>query len=192
MRQNFMKRASTAGLVLLALVCVASTCEVGDTVGFKDGGLWSPDAFPLRVELTTPSGNGLTVDDTIMDGAVDAMNRQAGFRLFLRDDTSGAAPVTVHLSGGLTASAVDRLGEAETTRAAGVPVTCDVRLAPTYDVALSALALQHELGHCLQLAHDRVRVSIMYFEVRAPGEGFVQALTGSDVHRLRRAYWVRP
>lgn len=131
-----------------------------------------------------------TAAQNAVDHAVEVTERRLGFHAFnvqyVLPDTSCDIVITV---GAPTERGdLDPGGDADI-----VDGRCVVRTANTGTTELLDLTIQHELGHCLGLAHDDYQGSIMVGgEGRAlrhtPDGQFPPRITDWDVDLLRRRY----
>lgn len=191
------RRFGRLGLVALALLSVASTCEVGDTTGFIPGSAeWSIWNIPLQIRVEDyPAREPSSAHRRSAAQAVAAFNDAAGLTLYeiTTDPMRGAdvvltfdAPSRPELDPGVLGYA-ERQEEPDFEGEVRL-VGCTIGLTDAYEIALTSLIIQHELGHCVGLAHDQTRASIMYPELAVPDSGFPPALTGADAKRLRQRY----
>lgn len=134
----------------------------------------------------TPADNGDAIDATAH--AVDTTNERLGFAAYVMSTTG--CDTTVIVGAPTESGWRDPGGDAQFD--AGRP-GCTIRTANTGTGEPLALTLQHELGHCLGLAHDDFSVSIMFGGPGhalspTPDRQFPPRITDADRETLRALY----
>ncbi len=170
----------TVVLVLLAYG-IATHSEVG-MMQVTPG--WERSDFPLAVCPHTYGGEtveGLIDTEIVVGDAVLTTNNRLGFKAYEVTDTGCEIDVTV----GAPAEAgwKDPGGNYIITRK-----HCEIETVNVHG-EIRDLVLQHELGHCLGLAHDDFELSIMRLEQFATAERQLPPwITDSDKDMLRAAF----
>lgn len=117
---------------------------------------WPPDRLPL--DVCPHSYVGSSTDAVLaVAGAVGTTNERLGFDAFRTSLDPETCDVTVEIGVPAEVGWMDPGGDA---RVVNGPV-CEVRTSNTGTTEILGLVLQHELGHCLGLAHDEWTGSIM-------------------------------
>lgn len=138
---------------------------------------WKKSDFPLRVSTQAYSIKPDDHDHAVkrVRDAIEQTNGRLGFTAFadVDDDSEATIAVTVGVPQNvimesprepITASftsAREPGGSYELRGMGGFWDTCIIETSNTGTDALLSLTLQHELGHCLGLAHDESKLSIM-------------------------------
>lgn len=174
-----------AVLALVAAILVAVGVSTHEEPGLMpDAVTWPRDRFPLTVcpEAYLDTSDDLLEAVTAVGEASDVINDRLGFpALEVRTDDCDVR-VTVGVP---TEPGMEPGGDA---RIAHGPI-CHVRTANTGTSELRHLVLQHELGHCLGLAHDDFETSIMRpVQTPTPDRTFPPRITDHDRDLLRALY----
>jgi len=166
----------------LVLLATSSAMVLYGILTTDDPGLANPDArwkkasFPLLVDTSayTPGADAHKHAVQATKGAIDQTNTRLGFTAYkLANDeveveiaitigvpktvrVDSTAPVTSSFT-----SAREAGGSFELRGMGGFWDACTIETSNAGTDALLSLVLQHELGHCLDLAHDESRLSIM-------------------------------
>jgi len=146
---------------------------------------WVVDDFPLTV---CPSSYVEPQEAAVLavHNAVGTTNTRLGFKAF-EIDCQGTPAVTVLVGVSAERGQMNEGGVADIR-----PRSCAVQTANTGTAELLDLVLQHELGHCLGLAHDDFESSIMRpRQSPTPDMAFPPSITDSDKALLVRLYGPR-
>jgi hypothetical protein len=152
--------------------------------------LWEPGDFPLTVCASSYVETEHRTDAVAY--AVATTNSRLGFDAYvLMPVGTTACSVSIVLGAPLDVGATDPGGDAVFD--SRVPAHCAISTVNTGTAELTQLTLQHELGHCLGLAHDDFRSSIMFGGegnslAPTPSGQFPPRITDSDRALLREAY----
>jgi len=174
-----------AVLALAAGILVAVGVATHEEAGLMpDAPTWPRERFPLAVcpEAYLDTSDDLMEAVTAVGEACDATNQRLGFpALEVRTDD---CDVTV-LVGVPSEPGMEPGGDA---RFRSGP-SCAIRTANTGTSEILHLVLQHELGHCLGLAHDDFDTSIMRpVQTPTPDRTFPPRITDADRELLRALY----
>jgi hypothetical protein len=149
---------------------------------------WGTGDFPLSVCSRAYSDTPVDNRDAIeaVSNALDVVNDRLDFIVFL---PTGNAECDVSITMGVPTEPgwMDPGGDAALLLADTGP-TCVVRTANIHG-EVEHLVLQHELGHCLGLAHDDFETSIMRpAQSMTPDRQFPPRITDSDRDLLYELY----
>lgn len=178
--------------IFVPLLITASVLVVVGITTHEEAGLeleiapWEPADFPLMVcgaEYGSEVSGAPEVDD-----AVRALNTRLGEQLLISTET-GRCDIEVMLGAPLEVSAREEPGGASHFLHVDGRQVCEVRTLNVHG-AREVLVVQHEIGHCLGLAHDDFASSIMapIQPHEDPGFGWPAALTDHDVALLLSLY----
>lgn len=180
---------------MLAFVLIFSAAMVGMVIygvtQHSEPGLfaepWERSAMPLEVcARGYVSGYDELARERTQD-AIGVMNERLAFEAFyLTSAPTHAAEcdVVIVINAPIEPGWLDPGGDALVE-----PGLCNVRTAGTGTLEMTHLVLQHELGHCLGLAHDDWVGSIMRrTQVETPLNEFPPRITDSDRELLRDRY----
>lgn len=146
------------------------------------------ESAPLDV-FAAGYGDGLDSDERgSLESAIATTNRRLGFTAFrLKDD--GSAPVIAIIGVPSEPGWMDPGGTA-VLRSDGDQITgCRIETSNTGTLEILTLTLRHELGHCLNLAHDDFERSIMRPTQRHVPDGEIGPwITDADRAALRELY----
>lgn len=161
---------------------------------------WEKSKFPLTVSTKAYEGSNAEASSAVQ-AAVKAVNSRLGFQA-LRN-VSGVASADVQVTVGVPQDSTNNTttsGYALALKDAGgffranISQTdpshwsnCAIETSNTGIITILDLVLQHELGHCLGLAHDDFNSSIMY-PVQSEYDGLPPTFTDSDKKILRGLY----
>ena len=174
--------ATLAALVIGLLVYGLSTHREG---GWLDGGPpWPRSSMPLPVAAVDAEPGDL---DTLR-AAVDAINERAGMHVFVLECAPVSALVTVAFHTPVGGDGLAAPGGDAPRHTGPLHGRCDVRIGGVRN-ELAWLVVEHELGHCLGLAHDDAQTSIMRpVQIDTPWGDLPPRLSDHDVALLRGAY----
>lgn len=151
------------------------------------------DHMPLRVTVVAyaPGASAVEANRAVTD-AQDVLNQRLGFAAFVARDARDEYDVQVTLGIPAEPGWVEPGGNAWfSTNGYSHPV-CVVSTSNTGTAELEQLTLQHELGHCLGLAHDDYAQSIMRrVQVPTPARELPPWISDSDKSLLVRLYGPR-
>jgi len=170
-------------LAVVAVLCVVvvSLIVYGVVTHTEEGLLEEPAqwrSYPLSVCAASYVGaNGFAVDRVAE--ALEVTNRRLGVSAFVASH-SNDCDVRVVLGAPVEPGWLDPGGDATIT---SYPPSCTARTSNVSGELLD-LVIQHELGHCLGLAHDTSQDSIMRPTQRA-SRGFPPRISDSDRELLR-------
>lgn len=159
---EFLKSWKFMALVIGLLSATAIAGVVYGVVMHEEAGFmdvtpgWEPRDFPLRVRADSYSqveGTGATAEH--LAGVTDDINMRLGFSAFRPAYGMGDADILVVYEAPSEPSWQDPGGTAIIGHG-----SCEIHLSNVTG-ELRSLTLQHELGHCLGLAHDQEQTSIM-------------------------------
>lgn len=173
----------TIAALVLTVVGVTTHEEAGLELEIAP---WEPADFPLMV-CGARYGAGYPGAPEV-DDAVRVINTRMGTQLLVSAEAVHC-DIEVMLGAPLDVSAREEPGGAmHFIRVDGRQV-CEVRTLNVHG-AREVLVVEHELGHCLGLAHDDFDSSIMapIQPHEDPGFGWPAALTDHDVALLRSLY----
>ncbi len=146
---------------------------------------WPPERLPLAVCPESYGGGERTEAIRATAAAVETTNERLGLEVFALGLGSGRCDVDVLVGVPAEPGWMDPGGDATI----GHWPTCSVRPSNTGTSEILGLVLQHELGHCLGLAHDDWEGSIMRREqVSTPDGAFPPRITDHDRELLRGLY----
>ena len=151
---------------------------VGDHGGMKtkSGKLmrWRASELPLCV--STPDGIN-SVPEHLMRDAITWIHGELGFTTFVSvPPTNRCIHIEIVESPGITAAGRTRL---EFSRETGIITSALIKMR-----SLEKKVLVHELLHCLNLEHDDIKGSVMYYRL----ENRYMHLTNHDKQFLRELY----
>jgi len=162
-----LKIFSFVALALAALALVWVGVSSASEKDFEDPILrWRPSDFPLQVYATQYSAEGPQVLEawrhTSLEDAIDTVNARLGFTAFARTPDGLLPHVRVTMGvpynsawdHSTTYSRMEWLDDHY--------VQCEMKTSNAGTMTTLGWALQHELGHCLGLAHDDFPMSIMH------------------------------
>lgn len=184
----FLKSWKFAVMVVVGLSVLAVAGVLYGVSTHTEAGLmqvtpeWAADDFPLTV---CPSSYVEPQEAAVLavHNAVSTTNTRLGFKAF-EIDCQGTPAVTVIVGVPAERGQMNEGGVADIR-----PRSCAVQTANTGTAELLDLVLQHELGHCLGLAHDDFESSIMRpRQSPTPDMAFPPSITDSDRAMLALRY----
>jgi len=188
-----MRRAlNIAMLVAIGLLTVGALVGVilgvtthKEPVFMHPGKSW--DSTPLGVACTGYVESRES-DCEVVEGVIDRINTRLGFRAYRLSD--GVDPsVTITIGVPSEQGWIDPGGDAELSWQGDRFLSCRVRTSNTGTSELLFLTLHHELGHCLDLAHDDYEQSIMRPVQRpTPDQTMPPWISDADRAALRGLY----
>jgi hypothetical protein len=146
-----------------------------------------PDVCVRTYSMTLDDGGpmALASDRNFADGVVVGINRRLGFEMYRMSD-SLACDVIVTFGVPAQQGWQDPGGSATLNHG---QETCDVDISNVPTDELRWNVLEHELGHCMGLAHDEEETSIMRRVQRPVAEGeYPPRISDSDRDTLRHVY----
>jgi predicted Zn-dependent protease len=163
---------------------------------------WPKDDFPLSVQATSHVPARTKEDRNAVKAAIKTTNDRLGFTAFKYDDDTDTAHVQVTVGVPQDSSLKTHADfDGQTLKDAGGAFLlkaypgdkrwkeCIVQTSNTGTIGLLHAVLQHELGHCLGLAHDDFESSIMHNPQKEwSGQGWPASLTDFDRNELRKRY----
>lgn len=175
--------------VVLAIAAIAGVIYGVTThtePGLMPGAIpWPRDRFPLAVCPDTYAAGDRTEAIQATADAVETTNDRLGFEALALGLGSGTCDVQVTVGVPSEPGFMDPGGDARTTHGP----TCLIRTSNTGTTEILGLVLQHEIGHCLGLAHDDWEGSIMRrVQTETPAGEFPPRITDSDRELLRALY----
>lgn len=147
------------GLIFVAAIVflIIGISTHDEPVFMHEGKSW--ESMPLTVAC---AGYVDSRDDDceMVEDVIDRINGRLGFRAYVLTDT-GSPRVTITIGVPAEQGWMDPGGDAELSFAGEHFTSCAVRTSNTGTNEMLFLTLHHELGHCLDLAHDDYEQSIM-------------------------------
>lgn len=193
-QSNASRVANIATVVLLIVLALAAIAGViFGVLTHEEPGIdpravpWPRDRFPLTVCASSyldTSEDHLEAFSAV-DEAVEVTNERLGFHAL--ESSRGDASCEIRVTVGVPAEPgwMDPGGDASF----GHGPSCDIRTSNTGTSEILHLVLQHELGHCLGLAHDDWEGSIMRrVQTETPDREFPPRITDTDRETLRALY----
>lgn len=160
---------------------------------------WSTDDVPLIVGVTSSNPYPPADPDEAVTSVVQTINTRLGFMLLVVEE-GGCLPdhdICVDVGVAHEPGFMDAHGDAQHLQTSE-GLRCNARTSNTGTSELLYLVLQHELGHCIGLAHDGFTLSIMCGDDPYDGrgdcalpmsyEGFPPYITDDDRKTLRVLY----
>lgn len=149
---------------------------------------------PFTVDVTTDNPHPPEDPILAIERVVHLINTRVNFNLLrLAEDLTDNmcfedAAICVHIGVAHEPGYLDAHGDASHA-VTPMGVYCEARTSNTGTSEILHLVLQHEIGHCLGLAHDDYESSIMYPEQRSTPDGqFPPRISDSDKTLLRGLY----
>lgn len=188
----------TAVVISLVVFGVTTHTEAGFATASTpiEDGFVPPDygsRRPIGICVQSyPTGNGATSDDFgMVNEAAHITNQRLGFDLLevgdIRTYADGCRMVAT--IGVPVEVSSDPARHADSGGGSGVCHDgCCFSTWNTGTGELTSLAIQHEIGHCLGLAHDDYQMSIMYSRQHATTGSYPPRISDSDRALLRDRY----
>lgn len=191
---KFIKSWKFMAIVLGVLFACAIVGVIVGVATHTEAGLmpnaprWEQGDFPLTICAVQYSTGSLDTDgrEAVADAA-DAINSRLGLWVYEVNDDGAGCEVMISLGvpqepGWMDAGGDFRLLSSDNG------LRCEVRTSNVRG-ELQGLVLQHELGHCLGLAHDDFELSIMRpVQTVTPDRHIPPWITDSDRELLRQLY----
>lgn len=175
--------------VIGIVIGVTTHTEPGLLETIDDAGpRWSRERMPLKVCTRSYADTDIATARRVVEDAIETTNDRLGFVIFEPSLVHSSCDVTVEVGVPAEIGWMDPGGDAQFHRSVPVP-SCSIRTSNTGTSELTNLVIQHELGHCLGLAHDTWGGSIMrrVMEPTPPGE-YPPRITDSDRDLLIELY----
>lgn len=156
-----------------------------------DAPRWAPDRLPVGVCVIRYSGGTVLEpgDRSAVDHAVSITDGRLGFGMYeLTTAARSDCPVVITLGVPAEPGWTDPGGTARLMGRDGVATRCEIETSNVFG-ELQQLTLQHELGHCMGLAHDDFERSIMRREQsETPDRALPPWISDHDRSLLREIY----
>lgn len=156
---------------------------------------WQRSAFPLYTAVRTNNPHPPGDPHDVTKSVIDKINGRLDFKAFELDDGAQGLcveghSVCVEIGVPHETGWMDTSGDASFWRSDDFGMACEVRTSNTGTREMLHLVLEHELGHCLGLAHDSYQKSIMFGGKLEPTpDGQIPPwISDDDRKMLRRLY----
>jgi hypothetical protein len=176
-------------LMIAAIVLLTVAIITHEEPGFIDGvPKWDRIDFPLNVCAQTYAAPLSADHHSAVETVISWANDRLGFEVFGFADNH--CRVTVVIDAPIESGWRDRGGHSQIHHLDNRAQVCEVTIGGTAGgEGLTALVLYHEMGHCLGLAHDDYKRSIMYPErTDLPTRVLPPWISDSDRALLRTMY----
>jgi hypothetical protein len=191
-QSNATRVANIATVVLLVVLCIAAIAGViyGVTTHTEPGIdpraiAWDRDRFPLAICPDTYVDGDRSEAILATQAALEVTNDRLDFEALALSLGAGRCDITVTIGVPAEPGWMDPGGDATWTHG---PL-CAIRTSNTGTTEILGLVLQHEIGHCLGLAHDDWEGSIMRrVQTETPDRSFPPRITDTDRETLRALY----
>lgn len=182
--------ALAVGASVLVVVGVATHTEAGLAPLTQDV-RWVKGMFPLQIQAVSYSSEGpkdlSKLHKSAISSAIATTNERLGFPAYTWDKT-GDMDIDIVVGAPFEQDYVDNGGTYVLRHNGWDFQSCSIRTINTGTQEILRYVLEHELGHCLGLAHDESNMSIMRPIQRTRGEGFPPHITDTDRAMLRGMY----
>jgi hypothetical protein len=153
---------------------------------------WNPGLFPLLVAVISDNPHPPADPEETVRFVIDKINTRLGFEALRADFSDGMCldqhAICIQAEVPHEAGWMDANGDAHFWRSS-MGQYCTVRTSNTGTSELFGLVLEHEIGHCLGLAHDSYENSIMRAVQReTPARVVPPWITDYDRKLLRDLY----
>lgn len=157
---------------------------------------WDKEAFPLRTAVRTNNEHPPADPEDATAAVIDKINGRLDFKAFELDRSAqnicyeGHA-VCIEVGVAHEPMWMDTSGDAQFWTS-NFGMVCEVRTSNTGTSEMLHLVLEHELGHCLGLAHDDYLQSIMYGgKLKPTPSGTIPPWISDHDRKLLRSMYAR-
>lgn len=187
MKRKLVVAGVAALAVLVVLLMVAGISGHREPSFIDHVPRWQRE-IPLKVSVSEHGGGDLLPrDGALVQQAVSEWNARVGLELFVLSTVDADIRVVMHAPAG---DGWEPGGHSELVVRGGRAVGCDVRVSNVDgDGDVPLLVIEHELGHCLGLAHDDFDSSLMRpVQSPTPHGQFPPRITDADRSAIRERF----